>query len=105
MNAERAAESGFEAADVDLECIPTTFILPSDYSLFAEEFRKQEHAGDADDHEVELVPSAAHVRVLAVTGEAHRNDLRAHLAEEEQREEEIRPLEPPGQLRLRVKPW
>ena len=45
VNAERAAESGCEAADVDLECIPTTFILPSDYSLFAEEFRKQEHQG------------------------------------------------------------
>eukprot|EP00964_Phaeocystis_antarctica_P091071 scaffold58349_cov36-Phaeocystis_antarctica.AAC.1 len=45
VNAERAAESGCAAADLDLECIPTTFILPNDFSLFAEEFRKQEQAG------------------------------------------------------------
>ena len=45
VNAERAAESGCAAAELDLECIPATFILPNDFSLFAEEFRKQEHAG------------------------------------------------------------
>ena len=45
VNSERAAELGCAAADLDLECMPTTFILPNDFSLFAEEFRKQEHAG------------------------------------------------------------
>ena len=55
VNAERAAESGCAAADLDLECIPTTFILPNDFSLFAEEFRKQEHAGRRGRADVDLV--------------------------------------------------
>ena len=46
VNAERAAELGCAAPELDLECMPTTFILPADFSLFAEESRKQEQAGD-----------------------------------------------------------
>ena len=43
VHAERAAELGITAPELDFECMPTTFILPTDFSLFAEEFRKNEH--------------------------------------------------------------
>jgi len=39
VNGERPAESHV-TEHLDLECIPTTFILPADFSLFVEEFRK-----------------------------------------------------------------
>lgn len=60
VNAERAEETGVAAPELDLECMPTTFILPADYSLFAEEFRKQVPEGNAFMPPAAPAPGSAH---------------------------------------------
>uniref|UniRef100_A0A8C4Q947 Tubulin tyrosine ligase-like family, member 1 n=1 Tax=Eptatretus burgeri TaxID=7764 RepID=A0A8C4Q947_EPTBU len=60
---------------LDLNFVPVTFLLPGDYSLFVEEFRKSPHStwiakpcGRAQGHGIFLVTRLSHVRKWAREG-------------------------------------